>query len=254
MPLKVALLAKTALTKAAYIDMKSWRPDQGQGSDAEKLVEIAGRTCYDSGGSGRNSKDFHKHILEVGHGSVLEHATWTFKVSGVSRNFTHELVRHRVGTAFSQRSTRYCDESGSPVVDHPLVSNMSDVPEGWAVQVTDLKAAAQRVYDEGVEFFQAQLVGRGCDRLSARKQARAAMARYLPSGLETEIVITVNARAARGIIEQRASSAADAEIRNFAMQVWEILVLDSPQLFGDYDTKTAPDGLGSSLVTSHRKV
>jgi thymidylate synthase (FAD) len=95
-------------------------PTQLQGSDAEKLIETAGRTCYDSFGKGRSSGDFAEHILESGHGSVLEHAQYSFFISGVSRGLTHELVRHRVGVAISQRSTRYVDESDSEWIRHPL--------------------------------------------------------------------------------------------------------------------------------------
>jgi thymidylate synthase ThyX len=120
--------------------------------------------------------------------------------------------------------------------------------------VEDLKATAKKVYDQGVQHYQSLLVSRGCSKLDARKQARAAMARYLPSGLFTEIVVTMNARAARTIIEQRASPGADAEIRMFAKAVHTILANDSPQLFGDYTEILALDALGDGLTTPHRKI
>lgn len=68
--------------------------------DAEEIVEMAGRTCYQSYGKGRNHEAFFENILESGHGSVLEHVVWNFLFTGVSRSLTHELIRHRAGWAY----------------------------------------------------------------------------------------------------------------------------------------------------------
>lgn len=87
---------------------------------AEKLCEMAGRVCYMSFGKGRKTnQEYLGHILEVGHGSVLEHAVWNFIITGVSRSLTHELVRHRAGWGFSQLSQRYVDESDVSFVVPP---------------------------------------------------------------------------------------------------------------------------------------
>lgn len=77
--------------------------------DGDMLVEFAGRVCYMSFDKGRPSQEYISHILEVGHGSVLEHANFTLLFEGVSRSLTHELVRHRAGFAYSQLSQRFCD-------------------------------------------------------------------------------------------------------------------------------------------------
>ena len=90
---------------------------------AEVVTEVAGRTCYMSFAKPRpgGNHAYLNHIKEVGHGSVLEHAVWSFLVTGVSRSLTHELVRHRAGFAYSQLSQRYVDESDvSFVVPHDL--------------------------------------------------------------------------------------------------------------------------------------
>ena len=95
----------------------------GANSDAERLCEIAGRVCYLSFGKPRpgGNQAYLKHILEVSHGSVLEHAVWNFIVTGVSRSFSHEFVRHRIGMSPSQLSQRYVDESVAEyVVPHDL--------------------------------------------------------------------------------------------------------------------------------------
>src|SRR2546422_6014184 len=89
----------------------TWTTDAEVG--AEALAEMAGRVCYMSYGKGRKTnREFIGHIVEVGHGSVLEHAVWSFVITGVSRSFTHELIRHR-HFSYSQLSQRYVNESDS---------------------------------------------------------------------------------------------------------------------------------------------
>lgn len=68
-------------------DMGCARADQLQGTPLDNLTELAGRVCYDSLGSGRNSKDYHQHIADVGHGSVQEHANLTFAMPTDIPNF-----------------------------------------------------------------------------------------------------------------------------------------------------------------------
>src|SRR5262249_52493392 len=65
----------------------------------EHLTEISGRLCYMSFARPRpgGNEAYIGHILEVGHGSVLEHAVWNFIFTGISRSLTHELIRHRAG-------------------------------------------------------------------------------------------------------------------------------------------------------------
>jgi thymidylate synthase (FAD) len=112
-------------------ECESWGTDTEIG--AEKLVETAGRLCYMSFSKPRpgGNAAYVGHLLDVGHGSVLEHAVFNLIVSGVSRSFTHELVRHRAGFGFSQLSQRFVDESDVPFV----------VPPGMAEEV----AAARRL-------------------------------------------------------------------------------------------------------------
>lgn len=94
----------------------------------QKLVEVAGRLCYKSYAKPRpgGNAAYLGHILEVGHGSVCEHAVFNFIITGVSRSFTHELVRHRAGWAYSQRSQRYCDEADFAAVMPPLIGDLID--------------------------------------------------------------------------------------------------------------------------------
>lgn len=227
---------------------------QDQGTEPERLVECAGRTCYDSYGKGRSSQAFHQHVREVGHGSVLEHASISFFVSGISRGCSHELVRHRAGIAISQRSTRYVDESESDWAWHPLINEFEHDHGGLALRLRALETEAKLLYGNVVEKLTTYLIEKGTDKLTARKQARGAARGVLGNALSTELVFTLNVRALRHFLEQRASPHADAEIRLLANAMYEAALPHLPESLGDYERATCPDNIGYALVTAHRRV
>lgn len=216
-------------------ELGSPRGDQLLGPDSQQLIETAGRTCYDSFGKGRNSAEYAAHILQSQHGSVLEHAQFAFFISGVSRGLTHELVRHRVGVAISQRSTRYVDEHESDWVMHPVLASYiqrnpgSKVREAWfgAVRAGRLAyAAISRELEE-------ELLRQGLDPSTARKQARGAARGALGNALTTELVWSANVRALRHIIQLRGALAADQEIRTLARELLAIMQTELPVYFSD---------------------
>lgn len=238
---------------------------QDQGSYGARLIECAGRTCYDSYGAGKPSDKYHPHILEVGHGSVLEHASISFFLSGLSRGLTHELVRHRVGVAISQRSTRYVDESESPWIWHPLIDKamteyMSEdnyecsIAHDIEDMLTDTRQMCQEAYLQLVEWLQKYLIDSGVDKFTARKQARGAARGALGNALETEMVWTANIRALRHFIEMRATEFADAEIRVLANKILVEAQKVVPEYFSDYTTRECTDGIGYHVETKHRKI
>src|SRR4051795_13182676 len=98
----------------------------------EYLAEVAGRLCYMSFAKPRpgGNKAYLDHILEVGHGSVLEHAVWNFVFCGISRSLTHELVRHR-HFGYSQLSQRYVDESVSEYVEPDAIAADPEMHALW---------------------------------------------------------------------------------------------------------------------------
>lgn len=229
---------------------------QDNGTDAERLVECAGRTCYDSYGAGRKSDAYHKHIMEVDHGSVTEHASLTFFLSNMSRGLTHELVRHRVGVAISQRSTRYVDESDSDWVLHPLIKafNAEAKKNGGIEHHTTLEthiegsiSSAKDTYDYIVGTLEPWLIMRGTDKFTARKQARGAARGMLGNALLTEMVWTCNIRALKQILKQRANQHADAEIRVLANRLYEEALPFWPSYLGCYSKRNCPDGIGYEL-------
>ncbi|MBX6316084.1 MAG: FAD-dependent thymidylate synthase [Isosphaeraceae bacterium] len=217
---------------------------------AEKLVEVAGRLCYQSYARPRpgGNAAYINHILESGHGSVLEHAVFTLLITGVSRSLTHELIRHRAGWAYSQRSQRYVDESRAAFVVPPAIAEDLELYLLWweAVQ------AGQRAYQQLAERLMEKL-SHVEDRTLRRKRAREAARSVLPNATATEICVTANARALRHFIELRGHSAADAEIRQLALAILGRLQAECPHLFGDYQVVKAPDG-SPEVRTPFRKV
>lgn len=248
--MKIRLIARPAIIEQGFQSFQEKaRDDQLQGTDAEKIIETAGRICYDSFGTGRSSDAYHEHIRDVGHGSVTEHATFVFHLSGISRNLSLELNRHRVGTAISQRSTRFVDEVLTPITEHPaLTAFFSDVAvsEEDKERVRDSCAKAlfysRKAYGDVAHALQSWLTSLQEPSSIARKQARGAAARYLLNGLETEYIWSCNVRQALHIIALRGDRSADAEIRVFAKLFAEILKTEVPAYFGDIQLEEHPEG------------
>ncbi|MGL4422634.1 MAG: FAD-dependent thymidylate synthase [Gemmataceae bacterium] len=217
---------------------------------AEVLTETAGRVCYMSFAKPRpgGNAAYLGHIKEVGHGSVFEHGVWNFIFTGISRTLTHELVRHRAGWGYSQLSQRYVDESVAEYVEPDIIRNDPELHAIWVDAVTHAHAK----YVELAEKLNAKLADPSAaaaamlppdaERTLRRKTARQAARSVLPNATETKIFVTVNARAMRHFLEQRGSAAAEPEIRKLANRLLDVIQVDSPNLFGDYDRKPLPDG------------
>lgn len=233
----------------------------------EKLAEIAGRLCYMSFGKPRpgGNKAYIGHILEVGHGSVLEHSVFNFIITGVSRSFTHELVRHRAGFGYSQLSQRYVDES---VAEFVCPESIRKNVVGYSIWLESMKQSHE-AYLKLVEALLQEEPCPGCkgplqsnngvcwncehkltqdERTAVRKNVRQAARSVLPNATETKIFVTVNTRAMRHFLELRGSKMAEPEIRNVAQMMWDVLRKASPNIFGDYSL------VGGELQTLNTKV
>src|SRR5204863_7625132 len=93
------------------------------------------------------------HILEVGHGSVLEHAVWNFVFTGVSRSLTHELIRHRAGWGYSQLSQRYVDESVAEYVEPDVIAAHPELHRPWLDAVAHSHQAYMMLVEKLQEAF-----------------------------------------------------------------------------------------------------
>jgi thymidylate synthase (FAD) len=251
---KVYLVGRQTVDDAAVAEfladheVSHWSTDTDEAG--EMLVEIAGRLCYMSFAKPRpgGNKSYIGHILEVGHGSVLEHAVFNFIIAGVSRSFTHELIRHRAGWGYSQLSQRFVDESDASFVEPDAIADDPELHRIWLESIEQSHAAYRRLA-EGLSVRFAGIE----DRTLRRKKAREAARSVLPNATETKIFVTANARALRHFIEMRGDVAADVEIRKVALAMLKILQAESPNLFGDYQIVDLPDG-DQATSTPHRKV
>ena len=224
----------------------TWQTDTEVGGEA--LSEMAGRVCYMSYGKGRKTnREFLGHLVEVGHGSVLEHAVWSFLITGVSRSFTHELIRHR-HFSYSQLSQRYVDESDSDYVEPDVIAEDPALHAVWNEAVDAARAAYDRLI-AGLQEKYASIE----DRTLRRKMARQAARSVLPNATETKIFVTGNVRALRHFIEMRGSEFAEVEIRKVALELLRIMRTEAPSMFGDYTLETMPDGT-EAVRTPHPKV
>jgi thymidylate synthase (FAD) len=216
----------------------------------EKLIEIAGRLCYMSFAKPRpgGNSAYIEHILEVGHGSVLEHSVFNFIITGVSRSFTHELVRHRAGFGYSQLSQRFVDESSCSFVEPTVIAADPELHAIWLEAVT----ASQKAYQKLAAGL-ARVFADEPEPTARRKKAREAARSVLPNATETKIFVTGNGRALRHFIEMRGDPSADAEIRAVAVAMLKELRIASPNLFGDYELVELPGG-GQAARTAFKKV
>ncbi|MEU2000127.1 FAD-dependent thymidylate synthase [Rhodococcus sp. NPDC019627] len=232
--LRVQLVAKTEFFPPEDIP---WETDADGG---EALAEFAGRACYQSWSKPNprtaTNAGYLRHLLEVGHESVLEHGSVTFYITGISRSCTHELIRHR-HFSYSQLSQRFVRENDSNVVVPPAIAGDPEL-EALFATATDASRAA---YGELLEALEAKLAE--TSSLPVRnKEARQAARAVLPNATETRVVVTGNYRAWRHFVSMRATEHADVEIRRLAVDCLRQLQEAAPNVFGDFEIVDWGDG------------
>jgi thymidylate synthase (FAD) len=239
-PLRVQLIAKTEFTAPPDVP---WTTDDDGGP---ALVEFAGRACYQSWDKPNprtaTNAGYLQHIIDVGHFSVLEHASVSFYITGISRSCTHELIRHR-HFSYSQLSQRYVPEHDSQVVLPPGIEDDPDL-RALFLEAAD---ASRTAYTELLTRLEDKLADVPNATLR-RKQARQAARAVLPNATETRIVVTGNYRAWRHFIAMRASEHADVEIRRLAITCLRQLADIAPAVFADFEISILADG--SEVATS----
>ncbi|HEX7745305.1 MAG TPA: FAD-dependent thymidylate synthase [Micromonosporaceae bacterium] len=214
-----------------------WSTDADGG---QALAEFAGRACYQSwrkpNPATATNAGYLAHILEVGHLSVLEHGSVTFYFTGVSRSFTHELIRHR-HFSYSQLSQRYVPEREAAMVEPAVIAEDPELHKRF-LEATE---ASVRAYTELLEGLERRF-GDIESATLRRKQARQAARAVLPNATETRIVVTGNYRAWRHFIAMRATEHADVEIRELAVECLRQLQRVAPNVFADFTIGTLADG------------
>ncbi len=165
-----------------------------------------------------DQREYFANILSSAHGSVLEHANWSFALRDVSRTFTHELVRHRAGSAFSQESLRYVRLTDIGFRVPPALEPMREQVLSIVEQLEELQvsaASALGMDEKGVPFH-------------VKKEVTSALRRLAPMGLSTDIVWTANARTLSHVIEMRTAEGAEEELRLVFDRVAQIMQTEAP--------------------------
>jgi thymidylate synthase (FAD) len=233
-PLKVQVIGYTHFDPPADVP---WETDVDGG---QALAEFAGRACYQSwskpNAATATNEGYLRHILEVGHLSVLEHGSVSFYLTGVSRSLTHELIRHR-HFSYSQLSQRYVPERDAAMVVPGVIAEDPELNALFA----EASEAALTSYTKLLEGLEKKFAD--VENVTARrKQARQAARSVLPNATETRIVVTGNYRAMRHFVAMRASEHADVEIRELAIAMLRELQRVAPHVFNDFTITTLPDG------------
>ncbi|MEE1070890.1 MAG: FAD-dependent thymidylate synthase [Cellulosilyticum sp.] len=233
----------------------------------EQNIVRGARLCYSSASieglrdkvTPEDAERFLNMILDIGHGSILEHSSITFGIEGVSRSLTHQLVRHRVGSSYSQKSQRYVSEGQfeyvipKPIAKHEAlkadyIKMMERLQEdynhitfellkeqikeqfeaGYENEILKVAIQEEVAYDELVRIF------KETDKKLYSKLEKIAIenARYvLPNACETKIQVTMNVRALFNFFKERLCDRAQEEIRDMAFEMWKACMEISPTIF-----------------------
>jgi thymidylate synthase (FAD) len=207
---------------------------EGAPNAGELLVEFAGRACYRSWEPGLNvnvtrvrsdRREYFENLLRSAHGSVLEHASYSFALRNVSRVFTHELVRHRAGSAFSQESLRYVRLTDIGFRVAPALEPVRERVLAIVEQLEEFQRDAAQtlgIDDEGVPFH-------------VKKEVTSALRRLAPIGLSTDIVWSANLRTLRHVIEMRTAEGAEEELRSVFDEIARVMLREAPLIFQDFE-------------------
>jgi thymidylate synthase (FAD) len=210
--------------------------------EPEKLVAAAAKLCYSKAGAGEIMEDltddnvakFLTRLMDMGHASPIEHASFSFAIEGVSRALTHQLVRHRMAS-FSQKSQRYVSEGQFHYIVPPEIKAL---PEGEKIFVEGMEnaqktydALAEKLIEKHTKEFIAQGLSEKQAGMMAEKQGIEDARFVLPNACETKIVVTMNVRELLHFFNQRCCNRAQWEIRALATEMLKECKKVAPLLF-----------------------
>lgn len=210
--------------------------------EPEKLVAAAAKLCYSKAGAGEimedltneNVEKFLTRLMDMGHASPIEHASFSFAIEGVSRALTHQLVRHRMAS-FSQKSQRYVSEGQFHYIVPPEIKALPDgekiFVEGMANAQKTYDALAEKLIEKHKKEFIAQGASEKQASMMAEKQGIEDARFVLPNACETKIVVTMNVRELLHFFNQRCCNRAQWEIRALATEMLKECKKVAPLLF-----------------------
>ena len=207
------------------------------GENPLQLIEIAGRTAYQSREkiTDESATKFVEMLRKRGHESVIEHSAMTVEFNDVSRGLTHELVRHRLA-AYTQESTRYVDESDFRVVIPPDKNSDEKLVELNLPGDIKIKVSFREWMELNEQMY------RGLRQVGwVSQDAR----QVLPTAIKAQIVVTANFREWRHIFKLRCDLAAHWEIRQVMVNLLKDVQKKVPMVFDDFEISS--DGLSAKL-------
>lgn len=192
-------------------------------SSPRAVIEFAGRVCYNALKAKNPDTDSHRgyihNILKQKHYSVLEHSSYTFLLTGISRADSHEIVRHR-HFSFSQESQRFVmQREPFQISIHPTIEDEVEDLVEYAESLSKGFEYANELYDELKESGY------------KHKQAAEAARQVLPNAAAVTMVVTGNVRSWMEFVSKRDHPAADAAIQEIARQFANILADELPEVF-----------------------
>ncbi len=231
-------------------------------TDPACLIALAAKRCYMSFEKGLNPNvsrvrsdmvAYFDNILSSGHGSVLEHAVYSYAIEGCSRVFTAEMNRHRAGWAISEGSLRFIrfDQDIPFWMPDSLQPNESDNPE-LAQRKHESRMIFQMAFADTEKLYGALLriwnMEAGDKNFDYKKKVTSCLRRIVPLGVATGGIWTGNIRALRHVIALRTDPSAEEEIAHVFRMIGEDIIGREPMLFQDFDQ------IGNRWVPVNRKV
>src|ERR1700687_306237 len=241
-------------------------PDQETVSDPALLIALAAKRCYLSFEAGLHPNvtkvrsdytAYFDNILRSGHGSVLEHAVYSYAIEGVSRVFTAEMNRHRAGWAISEGSLRFIrfDKDIPYWLPLSLCEDLADDAD-LAMRKMLSRQLFNNAFEE-VEIIYRDLLSvwqmdEGDKNFAYKKKMTSCLRRIVPMGVATGGVWSGNIRALRHVIALRTDPAAEEEIAYVFRRIANDIIEREPMLFSDFQQSTAADD--ASWIPAYRKV
>lgn len=225
---------------------------------AAQIIKVAGQNCYMSYGPKRSmnfdAEKYINNIVSSGHGSVMEHPNFTLLFYGVDRSFTHELVRHRAGMAFSQESQRYVGGKVLRFVERPEFQDIPELHKQFEDRIDRVSGDYESLTTKLVELQGEDLKILSAEQVTdKRKKVRQASRAALTNETEAIIVVTGNVRAWHHIFNMRVSENAEVQIRKAMYKGYLCLKEVEPVSFGDFEEVQLADGT-VGLKTNYPKV
>jgi len=208
----------------------------------DKLVAAAAKLCYSAAEIGTildgltpdKTETFLTRLVDLGHESPMEHASFTFGIEGVSRALLAQLTRHRIAS-FSVQSQRYVGMDGFEFITPPEIASDPLAHSAFLDAMEASQTAYNKLHETLTQKYVAQMVADGMEETTAKriavKKANEDARFVLPNAATTKIIVTMNTRSLLNFFHLRCCRRAQWEINALAWDMLESLREVAPLLF-----------------------